>query len=104
MAEGRIKGEVHNASIDKLEDYIEYMYSDRAEEQILVAKHVLYLLHEAESLEVIVSHETLLGILARTLRDEYRKNIDLSIYLSGIFCVFSNYADIHPALLQVSPM
>ena len=94
-------GAVHNANIDKLDDYIEQLYSDNPEDQVLVAKQILYLLHEPEYLEAIVSHETLLGILARTLRDEYRKNLELSIYLSGIFCVFSNYTDIHPALLQV---
>lgn len=88
------------APVDRLEEYIEQLYSDNPADKIQVAKQILCLLQDAEHLEQVVNHESLLGILARTLRDEYRKSIDLSIFLSGIFCVLSSYADLHPVLLQ----
>ena len=100
-ASTRLKEIVNSAAIEKLDDYIEDLYADRADSQIRASSQILYLLHEADYLEVIVSHESLLGILARTLRDEYRKSVDLSIYLSGIFCVLSTYTNVHPVLLQV---
>ena len=91
---------MHLASIERLDEYIEQLYSDSSDEKIQVARQLLYLMHEAESLEVMISHESLVGILARTLRDEYKKNAELSVYLSAFFFVISTYSQLHPILIQ----
>lgn len=98
---GRQYETMHTANINHIEEYIELLYSDRTEDKIHSARNILYLLNEAESIEVILNHESLLGILARTLRDEYKKSTDLSLYLAGIFYVISDFSTLHGALLQV---
>jgi hypothetical protein len=102
----RTKGRPHDstpsASIHHIEAYIELLYSDKTEDKIKSAQSILFLLNEAESIEVILNHESLVGILARTLRDEFKKSIKLGLYLAGIFYVISNFSTLHPALLQVS--
>ena len=100
---GRQYETMHTANINHLDDYIELLYSDKTEDKIHSARNILYLLNEAESIEVILNHESLLGILARTLRDEYKKSTDLSLYLAGIFYVISSFSTLHLALSQVLP-
>ncbi|OMJ87705.1 hypothetical protein SteCoe_10549 [Stentor coeruleus] len=90
----------HAANINHLDNYIELLYSDKLEDKIHSARSLLYLLNEAESIEVMLNHESLIGILARTLRDEYKKSTDLSLYLAGIFYVISNFSTLHAALSQ----
>jgi hypothetical protein len=92
---------MHAANINHLDNYIELLYSDKLEDKIHSARSLLYLLNEAESIEVMLNHESLVGILARTLRDEYKKSTDLSLYLAGIFYVISNFSTLHAALSQV---
>ncbi len=46
------------------------------------------------------STESLLGVLTRTLRDEHKKNLDLTIYLLGTFVAISNYQQFHDLLLD----
>lgn len=98
---GRQHDAMHIASINHLDDYIELLYSDKIEDKIRSARSLLYLLNEAESIEIMLNHESLIGILARTLRDEYKKSTDLSLYLTGIFYVISNFSTLHAALSQV---
>ena len=98
---GRQYETMHTANINHIDDYIEHLYSDKTEDKIHSARNLLYLLNEAESIEVMLNHESLVGILARTLRDEYKKSTDLSLYLAGIFYVISNFSSLHAALSQV---
>lgn len=42
--------------------------------------------------------ESLIGALARTLRDN-KKELDVSQYLLNIFYAYSNFTDYHPVLL-----
>ena len=100
-AKGRQYETMHTANINHIDDYIESLYSDRTEDKIYSSRNILFLLNEAESIEVILNHESLLGILSRTLRDEYKKSTDLSLYLAGIFYVISNFSTLHLALSQV---
>ena len=98
---GRQYETMHIANINHIDEYIELLYSDKLEDKIHSARNLLYLLNEAESIEIMLNHESLIGILARTLRDEYKKSTDLSLYLSGIFFVISNFSTLHAALSQV---
>lgn len=100
---GRQFETMHTANINHLDDYIELLYSDKTEDKIHSSRNILFLLNEAESIEVMLNHESLVGILGRTMRDEYKKSTDLSLYLAGIFYVISNFSTLHPALSQVTP-
>ena len=35
--------------------------------------------------------ESLLGTISRTLRDDYKKNVELCLYLLCVFFIYSNY-------------
>mmetsp|Transcript_30666 Transcript_30666/g.30305 ORF Transcript_30666/g.30305 Transcript_30666/m.30305 type:complete len:609 (-) Transcript_30666:29-1855(-) len=88
------------ASIERLDQYIEDLYSDNPDDKIQASRQLLYLFNEAENIEIIVSHESLPGILGRTLRDEYKTSMELSLYLSGVFYIISNYSQLHQIVLQ----
>mmetsp|Transcript_34724 Transcript_34724/g.6255 ORF Transcript_34724/g.6255 Transcript_34724/m.6255 type:complete len:87 (+) Transcript_34724:55-315(+) len=83
---------VHSADIEKIDDYIEEMYSDSLQDKLEAVKHLLILSQDAECLEYMINHENVFGVLARTLRDEYRKSMDLSLYITTIFFILSNYS------------
>ena len=46
---------------------------------------LLYLCFSHENMEIMLDHETLFGTVSRTLRDDYKKSIDLTLYLLNIF-------------------
>ena len=43
----------------------------------------------------MLEHETLFGTVSRTLRDDYKKSIELSLYLLNIFQAYSNFTQFH---------
>jgi hypothetical protein len=53
-------------------------------------------------MEMMLEHETLFGTLSRTLRDDYKKSIELTLYLLNIFQAYSNFTQFHEFLNAVS--
>ena len=51
-------------------------------------------------MEIMLDHETLFGTVSRTLRDDFKKSIELSLYLLNIFQAYSNYTQFHQFLLS----
>ena len=83
-----------------MEQYIELLYDDQAEKRIIGARNIMMLCLIPGGLEMMFEHESLMGVLTRTLKDEYKKNIDLIIYLLGTFLAISNYCQFHGILLE----
>ena len=50
-------------------------------------------------MEIMLDHETLFGTISRTLRDEFKKSIELTLYLLNIFQAYSNFTQFHEFLL-----
>lgn len=50
-------------------------------------------------MEIMVDHATLFGTVSRTLRDDYKKSIDLTLYLLNIFQAYSNFSQFHEFLI-----
>jgi hypothetical protein len=46
---------------------------------------ILFLCFSNENMEFMLEHETLFGTVSRTLRDEFKKSLDLTLYLLNIF-------------------
>ena len=46
---------------------------------------LLYLCYIHGNMGAMLDHETLFGTVSRTLRDDYKKSIDLTLYLLNIF-------------------
>ncbi len=69
------------------------------EQKVQGAMSLLYLCFSNENMEYMLEHETLLGTISRTLRDDYKKSLELTLYLLNIFQAYSNFTQIHEFLL-----
>eukprot|EP00026_Physarum_polycephalum_P002706 Phypoly_transcript_02714.p1 GENE.Phypoly_transcript_02714~~Phypoly_transcript_02714.p1 ORF type:complete len:620 (+),score=86.23 Phypoly_transcript_02714:716-2575(+) len=70
--------------------YIEKLY-ESVEEQIKAATLILDLAQQPANLEELVNDETLLKVIARQLKQEARKDIDLTTVIISIFSCFAAY-------------
>ena len=84
--------------IEKLEVYLEKFYDEAVEVKTEGAMSLLYLCFSHETMEFMLEHETLFGTVSRTLRDDYKKSIDLTLYLLNIFQAYSNFTQFHEFL------
>ena len=74
-------------------------YEDNYEVKIVASRRILILTLDMKNLEFLINHDSLIGTICRTLKDDYKKSMDLCIYLQCIFFIFSNYQDFHSILL-----
>lgn len=72
------------------------------ERKVEGAMSLLYLCFSNENMEYMLEHETLFGTISRTLRDDYKKSLELTLYLLNIFQAYSNFTQFHEFLLTVS--
>lgn len=60
---------------------------------------LLYLCYNHSDMEAMLDHETLFGTVSRILRDDYKKSIDLTLYLLNFFQAYSNFTQFHEFLI-----
>ena len=84
--------------ISKIDSYLEMFYDEQGETKTEGAMSLLYLCFSHENMEIMLDHETLFGTVSRTLRDDYKKSIDLTLYLLNIFQAYSNFTQFHEFL------
>uniref|UniRef100_A0A0G4GJD9 Kinesin-associated protein 3 n=1 Tax=Chromera velia CCMP2878 TaxID=1169474 RepID=A0A0G4GJD9_9ALVE len=89
-----------DASPDDLEDYIDKLYEEKTEDKVMGAKCLLRLSLETQNLELLVDHDSLVGILARVLREEGKKSTELAIAIAGCFLCWSHFSEFHEILRQ----
>lgn len=82
-----------------LDDYIQLFYEEQVDQKIRGAQSILYLCLDNKNMEIMLSHETLLGTVSRTLRDDYKKSMELALYLLNIFQAYSNFSEFHEFLI-----
>ena len=85
-----------------MDRYAESFYEDQIEKKVEGAMSLLYLCFSNENMEYMLEHETLFGTVSRTLRDDYKKSLELTLYLLNIFQAYSNFTQFHEFLLTVS--
>ena len=85
-----------------MDEYIQLFYEESVEQKSKGAQSILYLCLSNENMEIMLEHETLLGTVSRTLRDDYKKSIELTLYLLNIFQAYSNFTQFHEFLITVS--
>mmetsp|Transcript_22516 Transcript_22516/g.76554 ORF Transcript_22516/g.76554 Transcript_22516/m.76554 type:complete len:799 (+) Transcript_22516:38-2434(+) len=95
---GRSKQPVVEASIDKLDEYMEMLY-DEIDVKVKATAKIAQLGRQTELMEVLASHESLLGALSRVLREEGRKSIDLTTNIISVFFSLSNFSAFHQVIL-----
>jgi hypothetical protein len=84
--------------IDYVDNYLEMFYDENMDNKVRGAMSLLYLCFSHENMEYMLDHETLFGTVSRTLRDDYKKSIDLTLYLLNIFQAYSNFTQFHEFL------
>lgn len=87
------------ANLLDLENYIELLY-DEMTDKIKGSGLILQLCKDSSNLDELTKNESLLSVLYRVLREDWKKNLDLSINLVNIFQSFSEYSVFHHILLQ----
>ncbi|XP_006812486.1 kinesin-associated protein 3-like [Saccoglossus kowalevskii] len=82
------------ANINDIEDYIEYLYEDTPE-KVRGTALVLQLARNPDNLEELLQNETILGALARVLREDWKKSVELSTNIIYVFFCFSSFSQFH---------
>ena len=94
--------ELSSVNIEEIEKYVDLLY-EQPEDKIKGARFLLYLIQNPNNMYIIKEdQEKLLDVISRTLRDEHKKLLELSIYLIYFFYAFSQYQIFHPLLLHRS--
>uniref|UniRef100_A0A7S1C9Z9 Calcineurin-like phosphoesterase domain-containing protein n=1 Tax=Bicosoecida sp. CB-2014 TaxID=1486930 RepID=A0A7S1C9Z9_9STRA len=98
--EAAAKEKVEVASMDNIDTYMEMMYEDDINAKVKATALILQLARNVGNLEPLIQNESLLGALSRTLKEEYKKNMDLTINIMHIFFSFSTFSQMHPVLVN----
>ncbi|CEF64845.1 Armadillo-like helical domain and Armadillo-type fold domain-containing protein [Strongyloides ratti] len=94
LPQGTIPGD-----ITKLSNYIEDLYEELPE-KTKAASAILSLACDNINLLKLSQNETLIPILVRVFRDDWKKSYDLAINITMIFVQFSQYSNFHTVIGQ----
>ncbi|KAI5712420.1 hypothetical protein M8J75_008202 [Diaphorina citri] len=90
---------VEKASFSNIDEYVELLY-DEMSDKIKGSALILQLAKDSNNLEELSKSETVLSALSRVLREDWKKNVDLSCNIIYVFYCFSVYHQFHPIILQ----
>lgn len=95
------EAELHEkVDMTRLDSYVELLYEDDLGEKARGARCIAKLAKISENLAVLAYHETALNALFRTLREEYRKSLDISTQVMSTCLSYAQFTDFHPLLLS----
>ncbi|KAK0165541.1 hypothetical protein PV328_004048 [Microctonus aethiopoides] len=92
-------GDIERAVICNVDSYIELMYEE-IPGKIKGSAMILQLARVPDNLLELTKNESLLSALARVLREDWRRNIELSHNIIYIFFCFSTYSQFHNIVLE----
>ena len=84
-----------DASMDNLEAYMEQLYEEDIAAKVSGLGMLAQLFRDASNFETLLRQKGLLPLLARTLREEGKKSMDLAINVVSIFFSVSNFSQFH---------
>lgn len=87
------------ANINDVDDYMELLYED-VPEKIRGSALLLQLSRNPDNLEELFSNETVVGALARVLREDWKKSTELATNIIYIFFCFSSFTQFHGVILH----
>ena len=90
----------NSVQINEIDNYIEMLYNENIDTKLKGCISILYLWFSAVNMEEMIEHESLLPAISRTLRDDFKKSLDLSLYLLNVFYAYSHFTDFHSLLIQ----
>ncbi|XP_011705849.1 PREDICTED: kinesin-associated protein 3 isoform X2 [Wasmannia auropunctata] len=91
--------EVERAVISNVDNYIELLYEE-IPGKIKGSSLILQLARIPDNLLELTKNESLLSALARVLREDWRRSIELSTNIIYIFFCFSTYSQFHNIVLE----
>lgn len=95
----RLESEKDACSLGHLDSYIEMLYDEGGKKKEGAA-NIYWLSQDKDNLDEITNNETLLCVLARMLREEGKKSLELATLVVAIFSQLSMYHDFHPVIAQ----
>ncbi|XP_034952369.1 kinesin-associated protein 3 [Chelonus insularis] len=98
-ASGSENGDVERAVISNVDSYIELLYEE-IPGKIKGSSLILQLARMPDNLLELTKNESLLSALARVLREDWRRSIELSTNIIYIFFCFSTYSQFHNIILE----
>ncbi|KER23711.1 hypothetical protein T265_08476 [Opisthorchis viverrini] len=87
------------AHLTDLDEYLELLYED-IPDKLRASALVLQLARNPDNLEELFQNETLVGALARVLREDWKKSTDLATNITYIFFCFSSFSNFHGVILH----
>lgn len=78
----------------------ENLYEDDLKDKAKAASCIANLFKQAQHLEPLLSHATLLPTLARVLRDDGKRSMELCIAIQSVWLVLSNFSQFHQLLIE----
>ena len=95
--------ELTSVNLEDLDKYVDLLYEEKYDDKIKGARSILFLLQDPKIMYYIADEKpAILDVVSRTLKDEHKKALELSIYLIDFFYGYSYYQLFHPLLLQRS--
>ncbi|XP_037837190.1 kinesin-associated protein 3a isoform X2 [Kryptolebias marmoratus] len=82
------------ASIGSIDEYVELLYEE-IQDKIRGATLILQLAQNPDNLEELIHNEAALGALARVLREDWKKSVDLATTIIYVFFCFSSFSQFH---------
>lgn len=92
-------GETERAVISNVDSYIELLYEE-IPGKIKGSSLILQLARVPDNLHELSKNESLLSALARVLREDWRRSIELSTNIVYIFFCFATYSQFHNIVLE----
>ena len=88
---------------DDIEKYADLLYEEKYEDKVKGARNILFMISKPDLLEQIAEEkQNIFDIFSRTLREEHKKTMELTIVLLAFFRSYSFYKTFHPLLLSQS--
>ncbi|CAH8871217.1 unnamed protein product [Trichobilharzia szidati] len=87
------------AHLTDLDEYLELLYEDISD-KLRASALILQLARNPDNLEELFQNETLVGALARVLREDWKKSTDLATNIAYIFFCFSSFSNFHGVILH----
>eukprot|EP00201_Polytomella_parva_P001957 CAMPEP_0175087588 /NCGR_PEP_ID=MMETSP0052_2-20121109/29914_1 /TAXON_ID=51329 ORGANISM="Polytomella parva, Strain SAG 63-3" /NCGR_SAMPLE_ID=MMETSP0052_2 /ASSEMBLY_ACC=CAM_ASM_000194 /LENGTH=860 /DNA_ID=CAMNT_0016359951 /DNA_START=75 /DNA_END=2653 /DNA_ORIENTATION=- len=88
-----------NAFLDNLDEYVEGLYEEEMPKKVRATGMISQLFRNTENFETLLRHETLLGTLARMLREDGKRSIDLCTNIISVFFSISNFTQFHGLIM-----
>ncbi|KAK3889150.1 hypothetical protein Pcinc_006727 [Petrolisthes cinctipes] len=90
-------GSVETANLNQLDAYMEMLYEEMPD-KVRGASLILQVARNPDYLEELCKNETVLGALARVLREDWKKSLDLSYNIVYTFFCFSVFTEFHTVI------